>query len=125
MLYTGTFRDIDYNKYDEIWLIVRSLKAMPKNPKQNIHHVPVLSPSLNLFFKFQNWKKLGQWNQQTFDTLYTPTFLQEMLQPKQKMILNELAEKSKTQDILIACYCTDEHICHRTLIKKIIDTINS
>ena len=125
MLYTGTFRDIDHNKYDEIWLIVRSLKAMPKNPKGNIYHVPVLSPSLKLFFKVQELKKANQWTEKSFDEFYTPAFLKEMLQPKQRMILNQLAEKSKTQNILIACYCTNENICHRSLIKKIIDTINT
>lgn len=125
MLETGTFRDIDIEKYDEIWLVVRSLKAMPRNPKQNIIHVPVLSPSLKLFFDFNNWKKQGKWTQEQFNQIYTPRFLKEMLQPKQRMVLNDLAEKSKSKDILITCYCTNECMCHRSLIKKIVDTINS
>ena len=98
---------------------------MPKNPKGNIYHVPVLSPSLKLFFKVQELKKTNQWTEKSFDEFYTPAFLKEMLQPKQRMILNQLAEKSKTQNILIACYCTNENICHRSLIKKIVDTINT
>ena len=31
-LYTGSFRAIKPEDYDEIWLIVRGLKSMPKNP---------------------------------------------------------------------------------------------
>lgn len=49
MLYSGSFKDIDCDKYDEIWLIVRSLSVPAGN---NIYHVPQLSPSPDLFHRY-------------------------------------------------------------------------
>ena len=54
MLYSGSFGAIDCNRYDEIWLIVRSLKHMPAG--HNIYHVPQLAPSLDLFYTYLSLK---------------------------------------------------------------------
>ena len=120
MLHTGTFKDIDPNKYDEIWLIVRSLRRMPDNPKGNIKHVPTLSPSLNLFYEYNNLRNRGCWNANAFETGYKPKFLQEMKGYSQQNMLKELAQKSKTKDILIVCFCENENMCHRSLVAKLV-----
>ena len=125
MLMIGSFKNIKPDDYDQIWICVRSLKQMPKNPKNNIFHVPLLSPSQNLFFKHLDWKKQGIWDKDKFDKEFAPQFLQEMLQPEPLAKLQELAELVKTQDILIVCYCGDESLCHRKLIRQIIDMINT
>ena len=41
---------IDYNEYDEVWAIVRSLKYVGAK----IRHVPELSPSWNLFKRYRS-----------------------------------------------------------------------
>lgn len=125
MLHTGNFRDIKPDNYDQIWLCVRSLQQMPRNPNNNIFHVPLLSPSKELFFKHLNLKKANQWNKENFDKVFAPGFLQEMLQPEPLDKLQELANLIKTQEILVVCYCGDETLCHRSLIKQIINMINS
>ena len=125
MLYIGNFRDIKPEKYDQIWVVVRRLTSKFKNPLNNIHHVDIIAPSQSLLFDTLDMKRKNQWNQETFDKIYTPRYLSEMTQPGPKAKLQELAELSKTQDILVVCYCTNENECHRSLIKKIIDYINS
>ena len=118
MLYSGSFNDIDCSKYDEIWLIVRSLKNMPYG--NNIYHVPQLSPSPDLFHTYLSLKESGKWNTKAFDEIYTPRFLNEMKSSEALTYLNILSEKSKVKDILIVCYCTDERMCHRSLVKQCI-----
>lgn len=118
-LYTGSFRSIKPEDYDEIWLIVRGLKAMPKNPLGNIYHVPLLAPSKQLWYHYLDLKKAGCWNRETFMGDYAPKFLNEMLQPEAHAKLRELCDKTKTMSILCACYCTDEDLCHRSLVRMI------
>ena len=121
MLYTGSFKDIDPGRYGEIWLIVRQLSAVPRNPRNNIRHVRVLSPSKRLLFESKDAQRRKIWDQEYFDNIYAPAFLSEMLgDPQAMQALNELAELSKSKDVLIACYCPDESQCHRSLVKRII-----
>ena len=123
-LYTGSFRSIKPENYDEIWLIVRGLKAMPKNPLGNIYHVPVLSPSQQLWYHYLDLKKAGKWDQASFMNDYAPKFLNEMLQPEPFAKLKELRERTKTEAILCACYCPDEDLCHRRMVRMIQDTMS-
>lgn len=121
MLYTGSFRDIDPKKYDEIWLVVRRLRSVPRNPLGNIKHVRALSPSSRLLYDTLEMKRQGRWNRDAFNNSYAPRFLREMLgSPDAMSELRTLAGLSKEKDILIACYCPDEGLCHRSLLKKII-----
>ncbi len=123
-LYTGSFRMVRPEDYDEIWLIVRGLKAMPKNPLGNIRHVPLLSPSKGLWYHYLDLKKAGNWNRDTFMTDYAPKFLNEMLQPEAYAKLKELHERTKSETILCACYCADEDLCHRKLVRMIMETMD-
>lgn len=125
MLYTGSFRDINPDKYDQIWLVVRKLMSPVKNTKGNIYHIDTIAPSQKLLYDTLEMKRKKTWNQETFDKIYAPRYLKEMLEIEPMLQLQKLAELSKTQDILIACYCKDENLCHRSLIKQIVDTINS
>ena len=118
MLYSGSFGAIDCNRYDEIWLIVRSLKHMPAG--HNIYHVPQLAPSLDLFYTYLSLKRSGKWGVKAFDEIYKPRFLNEMRSAEALTYLNALAEKSKVKDILIVCYCTDKRTCHRSLVKQCV-----
>lgn len=121
MLYAGSFRDIKPEKYDEIWLVVRQLGAVPRNPLNNIRHVRALSPSKKLLYQSLDLKKRGLWDRRHFDENYAPAFLREMLSSPDAMAkLRELERLSREKDILIACYCPDESECHRSLILKII-----
>lgn len=121
MLYTGSFSDIGKRPYDEVWLIVRSLKAMPKG--DNIKHVPELSPSWNLFKSYLNWKERGIWNHHIFETQYKPEFIRELSSYNSRKKLKELIQLSEEKDILCVCYCKDESLCHRSIVKDIAERI--
>lgn len=121
MLYTGSFKNIDPDRYDEIWIVVRQLSAVPRNPKGNIRHVRTLSPSKRLLFESKDAQHRKIWDQAYFDTVYAPAFLREMLgSPYAMDMLDQLAKLSKEKNVLIACYCADGSQCHRSLIRKII-----
>lgn len=122
MLYTGSIRDIDKTKYDEIWIIVRSLGNVPTGG--NVYHVPQLSPSYNLFYDYRNWVKQGIWCKKQFDDVYKPRFLEEMKSDTAQQYLNLLRESCKTKDILICCFCSDESMCHRSIVKELVEGKN-
>lgn len=103
-------QDVDYEKYSEVWAIVRSLKYA--NPR--IKHVPELSPSWGLFNMYLRLKEAGNWNEDTFRSMYVPQFLKEMKGKAQQQLLNELFSASKS--IALVCFCEEEELCHRSII---------
>lgn len=119
MISIGSFKDIS-TKYDEVWLIVRSLKT-ERIPQINIpiFHVPALSPSPELFRCYLSWRKQGLWDKNTFENSYKPRFLHEMQSAEAKGYLQLLRERSATKNILLACFCEDETLCHRSLVYQL------
>lgn len=101
---------INYDEYDEVWAIVRSLK----HPDPHMRHVPELSPSWGLFRKYMSLRDAGNWNQDTFQEIYVPQFLEEMQGKEQKALLNELFLSDK--HICAACFCYKEDLCHRSIV---------
>lgn len=118
MIYTGSFKDISSN-YDEVWLIVRSLKSMP-NCNIPVYHVPALSPSPQLFKCYLNWRNQDLWNKNTFENFYKPRFLKEMEGEDAQRVLNLLINKASTKNILLVCFCNDESMCHRSLVYSLV-----
>lgn len=121
ILYSGKFKDIEYSKYDEIWLIVRSLKnkSIIKDHK-NVFWVPELSPTPELFNWYLNQRKKS-WSIVEFEDTYVPWFLKDISQNVSAAHkLNELYYKSKTKNILIVCFCQNVQLCHRKIISNLI-----
>lgn len=119
MISFGSFQDIGKVKADEIWLIVRSLKSFPQ-ANVPVIHVPDLSPSWELFTEFQNKKKAGQWNKDTFENWYKPIFLNEMKSIPAMTQLARLYTEGFKKDILCICFCPDESTCHRSIIRELL-----
>lgn len=101
---------VNYASYDEVWAIVRSLKY--GNPR--MRHVPELSPSWSLFKRYMSLREEGNWNENTFQTIYVPQFLKEMRGKAQQDLLNELFNTEK--HICLVCFCAEEELCHRSII---------
>lgn len=120
MIKIGSFKDIS-NSYDEIWLIVRSLKTA-NIPQLNIpvYHIPALSPSSELFQCYLSWRQQGLWNIDTFNNSYKPRFLKEMQSLEAQGYIKLLRERSTTKNILLVCYCQDEAMCHRSLVYQLV-----
>lgn len=116
MITVTNIRNINYAAYDEIWAIVRSLK----NPRK-MKHVPELSPSWALFKKYLRLRDAGQWNADSFKSVYVPTFLKEMAGTEAQRKLSELIELDRQgKRICLACFCRDEALCHRSIIAGIL-----
>lgn len=122
MITIGSFKDMS-EEYDEIWIIVRLLKSTPYIPNTQVYHVPVLSPSPDLFNKYLVWRDNGEWNEDTFQNKYVPQFLCEMHNDEVQQALRTLIEHGKQNKILLVCYCKDEAICHRSIIMGLIQGI--
>lgn len=134
-IYIGNFqslKDYDSSMFDEVWVIVRSLRnGLPKMYKDDgtvdttvdVYHVPQLSPSPDLFHKYLKWKENGEWNEDTFENKYVPQFLQEMHGDEQKKFLNILYNRGQKKSILLICFCQEEALCHRSIILGLMQGI--
>lgn len=123
MITIGSFKEIN-NTYDEAWLIVRSLKAMPKC-NVPVFHVPQLSPSWDLFKDYLSWSKLNLWNKQCFMEHYVPRFLEEMKTQEARDILNSLYFKARDKNILLVCFCPNEELCHRSIVFGLLQGVGA
>lgn len=119
MIYICDFNSqrLIHERWDAKYAIVRSYK----HPKAGITQLAVLSPSTDLFFKYQDLKNKGCWNENTFQTEYVPVFLNEMQSAEAKAALNQLFVESKTKKIALICYCHDENLCHRSIIAGLLN----
>lgn len=110
------------NDIDEIWVIVRSYKnpisAFDGVP---VIHVPELSPSPGLFKSYLNWRNRGEWGINMFLCTYVPWFLRDMLEEDARQRLSLIVKQvNQGKRILLACYCWDEFMCHRSIIKGLL-----
>lgn len=122
MITIGSFKEIS-NNYDEVWLIVRSLKTTPQG--DNIYHVPQLSPNWDLFKEYLSWSKAGIWNDKCFMERYVPRFLEQMKSQEAKDMLNVLYFKAKTKNILLVCFCPNETMCHRSIVFGLLQGVGA
>ena len=122
MIIIDRISNINPGQCHETWAIVRSFKGT----SPWIQQVADLSPSSALFHEYQtNWKPNGLWNQDTFQKLYVPSFLRQIAQDEQAIAkLNELWRKDKAgQTIGLVCFCTDETLCHRSIVAGILQGV--
>ena len=113
MLTVGNYLELNQNKYDENWLIV----CKPDDIPEFVKHVPLLSPSYDLFRKYRDAYHAGLFDQNFFDKVYVPRFLQELSENAEALaLLQYLTKESREKDIMLACYCEKEKMCHRSII---------
>ncbi len=117
MITIKAISNIQYENYDEIWAIVRSLK----HPNPHLKQVTELSPSWDLFKTFQELKQAGDWNQKTFQEIYVPRFLTQMKGTEARNRLNQLYLRDKAgESLALVCFCPDETLCHRSIIAGLL-----
>lgn len=117
MIYIGRISDAGAC-FDESWLVVRSLKGgAPSRAKQ----VAALSPSKDLFYRYLDAKKAGKFNQSWFQAEYIPVFLHEIMENREaRMLLNRLYRDGFSKNILLACFCPNEALCHRSILAGLL-----
>lgn len=122
MITITNIRDIEFEKYDAVWAIVRSSKRLNFN-NQKFRHVPILSPSWDLFKYFIQLRNNNSWDVSTFQNNYVPLFLNEMCGQAQQRKLHELCFlDSIGKSIALVCFCQDEELCHRSIIAGILQS---
>lgn len=103
--------------YDENWMIVRSAKNIPEYAKQVVD----LSPSTDLFFKFRKAANNNEFNDKWFESVYVPQFIKELKNNDNAIkLLAQLWDDSKSKNIYLCCFCSNESICHRSIIAGIL-----
>lgn len=106
------------NNADYHYAVVRSLKT------DTILQLKDLSPSYELLQKYSKLKDKGDWDLETFNEIYVPQFLYEIkINENAKKLLNEIYIKQKTKNIVLTCFCTDENLCHRSIIAGLYQAI--
>ena len=122
MIYIGNMREVRKGAFDQTWAIVRSFKSSSNWMTQ----VQTLSPSWDLFGKYQDLKKQGRWNNDTFKSIYVPQFLNEMKAQAARDKLNELyAAANSQQRIALVCFCPDERLCHRSIVAGLLQGVGA
>lgn len=120
MIYACQIDDVNYLRTklqcDEIYTIMRSCKRVPYMAKE----CKALAPSKELFYSYLNWRNSGNWNKKTFDELYTPKFLKELINENSINWLNYLYQKSFEKDIILVCSCKEYEMCHRSIVETIL-----
>lgn len=114
MITIASIREIKSTEYDEVWAIVRNLK----NGNYNV--VSELAPSQSLYSWFYQTKQAGNWNQEMFDTIYVPRFIDEFTKAGKDRLKELRALDKAGKNIALFCYCTDEKMCHRSIIAGIL-----
>ena len=116
MIDVKVISDVKYEDYDVVYAIVRSMKYK----SNKIIQVPELSPSKELFFEYLKLKKEKNWNKETFEKIYVPQFLKEMKGKKATDWLNKIYIEGKQKRICLVCFCPQEELCHRKIIKGLL-----
>ena len=122
MITIGNIRDCSPETHDETWAIVRSLKSQSTKIKQ----VTALSPSRELFMLYRNLHKNEKWDIQAFNSIYVPQFISDLKNGTEQgfTLLNTLYQADKDgKKISLACFCTDETMCHRSIIAGLLQAV--
>lgn len=84
--------------------------------RKNIYDVwfPNLSPSEGLLKEFFPLEEERKWRS------FRRRFLAEMKQKEAKRELDLLAALSHQTDFSVGCYCRDEALCHRSILRELL-----
>ena len=121
MIKTMSISRVRYAEFDEVWAIVRSMT----HPSDKIRQVASLSPDWNLFKKYLKLKEDGNWNANSFDSIYRPQFLSQMASDAeaQKALETLKSLDAQGKHIALVCFCPNKDLCHRSLIAQILQSM--
>lgn len=121
MITIGNIFDTEPAKFDEVWIICFSVgKIQEMFAIENVKHVPELAPREELFRTYRTLVRENRWNKSSFEKYYVPRFLKDIQDSSSIKLLKQLVCLSKEKDIRLACFCPDEHLCHRSIIAGIL-----
>ena len=77
--------------------------------------LPELAPSAAIV----SWAHVGDWTEARWRR-YVRIYLREMREPQARHLIAALAALSRQADFSIGCYCEDETMCHRSLLRDLL-----
>ena len=78
--------------------------------------LPELAPSAAVV----SWAHAADWTPARWRR-YVRTYLREMREPQARHIIATLAALSRHADFSLGCYCDDETMCHRSLLRDLLE----
>lgn len=122
MIYIDNIRGMKPREFDMTFAIVRYMRT----PSQWIRQLDTLAPSASLFGTVQELRLAGNWNAETFKSIYVPRFLWEMSSPFAKDALQDLVEQDKRgARIQLCCFCQDPAMCHRSIVAGLLQGLGA
>ena len=113
----------DMNKYSHIqnkYLITIVCNNNPTELKRKygFEWCPSLAPTSEIFQEYRRLVNKNQWGLYMFNNWYTPAFINHILNNKASTdMLNYIYSLLKADhDVVIACYCGNVNLCHRSLV---------
>ena len=121
MITIGNIFATDPTEFDEVWVICFSVdKIQEMFAIENVRHVPELAPREELFRIYRTLVHENRWNKSSFEKYYVPRCLKDIQDSSSIKLLKQLVCLSKEKEIRLACFCTDEHLCHRSIVAGIL-----
>jgi uncharacterized protein YeaO (DUF488 family) len=77
--------------------------------------LPELAPSANLM----SWSKMAR-SKPGWWLKFARRYRSEMKAPDKGRLLDLVAELSKKTKLSVGCYCEDEKVCHRSILKRLL-----
>lgn len=105
-------------EYDAVCAIVRSLKR----PIRDVEQLTALSPEYSIFRRYLQLRDAGAWNADSFAREYVPAFIRQIKNdPAALAHLADISARSAAGErIALLCFCSDESLCHRSIIAGIL-----
>jgi uncharacterized protein YeaO (DUF488 family) len=78
--------------------------------------LPELAPSAPLV----SWALSKPWTPQRWAS-FEKRYVREMSQPAARRLIALLAALSATSDFSVGCYCENEAVCHRSILRRLLE----
>ena len=77
-------------------------------------------PNPSLLKEVKSLERDENWNKYTFHSFYLPNYLQSIKSPLSRSEFLQMKNwLDEGIDLYYACYCQEEHLCHRSIVKQI------
>lgn len=120
-LYTCGINDLKtYANIKHRFFIAQYIKDKEGISKYGFAQMPNLAPEKALVNEYIRLKNAKLWSERMFEEWYTPLFLKQMYTRNEtRGALNYIYKLiTNGDDVVIACYCHNKDMCHRTLIAQ-------
>lgn len=122
-VYLSSLTNVRFAPPSSIYLTTRSSKQAEYALAQGWEYCPELGPSWDLFNRVKAFKEANRWNQIMFDDMYKQQFISDLMSNRVALLeIKKLIRKLNNGDnITLVCYCTNQEICHRSILGEIMN----